>query len=473
LVLTAPASLSRLNLEEAVMSQRLLAVGVFILVGTLIVGLTWIQPMAEQTEPASEEAAPAAAASEDYRIQNEGSGTIVPVDLTATETTQTLADGVDYQVWTFNGTTPGPVIRVQLGDTIRFTLTNDSALNLSHSIDFHAAQTPWDENYQPVAPGETLTFDWVARFPGVFMYHCGVPPVLHHIANGMYGAIIVEPDGLAPAREYVMVSSEFYATDRPDADGPFVGDVDKMTAVEPTYVVFDGMVNRYLETPLEAKPNELIRLWVMNAGPTLDNAFHVIGALFDHVYPDGNPTNALNGLQTYGIPPGAGAMFELRIPDEGLYPFVTHAFAYTGLGSVGVISVSEDAEAAPTEYPQLGDPFTAGVLEFGSTSPVVSSGPQAGTSSGPIEIDAAITGFTPDEIEATEGEVSVAIENLDTFDHDFTIDELDVQILLGPSASVDGTFPAAPGTYAFYCSIPGHREAGMEGTLTVLPGEGH
>ncbi|HJS27062.1 MAG TPA: multicopper oxidase domain-containing protein [Actinomycetota bacterium] len=455
------------------MSQRILAVGVFILVGTLIIGLTWIRPIAERADPSSDEAAPASAATEDYRIQGEGSGSIVEVDLTATETTQTLADGVDYQVWTFNGTAPGPVIRVDLGDTIRFTLTNDSALNLSHSIDFHAAQTPWDVNYQPVPPGETLTFDWVARFPGVFMYHCGVPPVLHHIANGMYGAIIVEPEGLEAAREYVMVSSEFYATDRPDAEGLYVGDVEKMTALEPTYVVFDGMFNRYLDAPLEARPNELIRLWVMNAGPTLDNAFHVIGALFDHVYPDGNPTNALNGLQTYEVAPGSGAMFELRIPDEGMYPFVTHAFAYTGLGSVGVIAVSEDADAAPTEYPQLGDPFTAGVLPFGSTDAVVTGGSDEGSGSGPIEIDAAITGFTPDEIEAPEGEVGVALANLDTFDHDFTIDELDVQILLGPSESVEGTFHATPGTYAFYCSIPGHREAGMEGTLTVLPGAGH
>jgi plastocyanin len=166
-------------------------------------------------------------------------------------------------------------------------------------------------------------------------------------------------------------------------------------------------------------------------------------------------------------------MFELRIPDEGMYPFVTHAFAYTGLGSVGVIAVSADAGAAPTEYPQLGDPFTAGVLEFGSTDAVVSGGSQEGPSSGPIEINAAITGFTPAELEAPEGDVSVALANLDTFDHDFTIDELDVQILLGPSESVEDTFHAGPGTYTFYCSITGHREAGMEGTLTVLPGAGH
>jgi nitrite reductase (NO-forming) len=453
--------------------RKLVVVGVLVQLAIVAIGLTWIAPFAEQDDAGQATEAPAQDGEQEFRIQGDGNGTIVEVDLTASETTQTLAEGVDYQVWTFNGTAPGPVIRVNVGDTIRFTLTNDSSLGLSHSIDFHAAQTPWDVNYQPVAPGETLTFDWVARFPGVFMYHCGVPPVLHHIANGMYGAIIVEPEGSAPAREYVMVSSEFYVSDEPRG-GPFEGDVDAMTAAEPTYVVFDGGFNRYLDAPLQAAPDELVRLWVMNAGPTLTNAFHVIGALFDHTYPDGNPTNRLNGLQTYNIAPGAGAMFELKIPDEGLYPFVTHSFAYTGLGAVGVIQVTAEAEAPPEEYPTMGDPFTAGVLEFGSTPGLVTGGGgEDGETGGPIELEAAITGFTPADVEAAEGAIAVTITNLDAFEHDFTIDELDVQLVMGANETVEGTFEAGPGTYTFYCSIPGHREAGMEGTLTVLPGSGH
>jgi uncharacterized cupredoxin-like copper-binding protein len=168
-------------------------------------------------------------------------------------------------------------------------------------------------------------------------------------------------------------------------------------------------------------------------------------------------------------------MFELRIPDEGLYPFVTHAFAYTGLGSVGVIQVTADAPPAPEAYPAMGDPFTAGVLEFGSTSGLITGdgGDGGGHEGGPIELDAAITGFTPSELEVPEGEVAVTITNLDAFDHDFTIDELDVQILMGANEIVEGAFEAGPGAYTFYCSIPGHREAGMEGALTVLPGAGH
>ncbi len=463
--------------------RRLIAVGVFIEVALLIVGVTWIGALAKDEAPTAAATPGTRSEATEYRIEGDGSGEVVDVELVARETTQTIADGVDYQVWTFDGTAPAPVIRVHLGDTVHFTLRNESSLGLAHSIDFHAAQTPWDVNYQPVAPGESASFDWVARFPGVFMYHCGVPPVLHHIANGMYGAIIVEPDGLAPAREYVMVSSEFYATDEP-VDGVYVGDVDKMMAVTPTQVVFDGGFNRYLDAPLEARPDELIRLWVLNAGPTLTNAFHVIGTPFDEVHPDGNPANTLYGLQTYAIAPSAGAMFELRIPDAGLYPFVTHAFAYTSLGALGVIKVDPGVADPPTEYPTLADPFSAGTAPFRpgtSDAPAggeATTGSSSGTSSGggtanAIGLDVAISGFSPKDLEATEGDVTITLHNLDAFPHDFTIDELGVKVALDANATVTQTFPAAAGVYDFYCSIPGHREAGMQGTLTVLPVAGH
>src|SRR5207342_1847460 len=204
-------------------------------------------------------------------------------------------------VWTFGGTAPGPVIRVRQGDTVHFTLYNDSTIGMPHSIDFHAAQTPWDVNYQPVAPGAHASFDWVARFPGAFMYHCGVPPVLQHISNGMYGAIIVEPENLPAEREYVLVSSEFYPGTKP-IEGVYEGDMDRMLAVDPAYVVFNGVADQYKTTPLVVRPNEPFRIWVMNAGPTLDDAFHVIGTMFDKTYPTGNTANPLYGLQTYNIP---------------------------------------------------------------------------------------------------------------------------------------------------------------------------
>jgi nitrite reductase (NO-forming) len=370
--------------------NRYASVGAAFLAAVLIVvGIVAVSPG---------DGASGAATAEDFRV-HEPNGNVVEVNLVARETTQEIAPGVDYQVWTFNGVTPAPVIRVNLGDTVRFTLTNDSSIGMQHSIDFHAALTPWSENYQPVDPGETLTFDWVAMYPGVFMYHCGVDPVLQHIGNGMYGAIIVQTDAFPAEREFVMVASEFYPTARP-IEGLFVGDLDRMKAVDPEYVVFDGFANRYLDAPLQVRPDEPFRIWVVNAGPTLTNAFHVIGTLFPHVYASGNPTTPLNGLQTWNIPPGDGAMFELQIPDEGTYPFVTHSFAYTGRGSVGAIEVTADAPPAPDRYPTFGDPFTAGVLPFRDAG----TPPEPTESAEPSATDAPQP--TPSENVAPAGECS-------------------------------------------------------------------
>jgi nitrite reductase (NO-forming) len=248
-----------------------------------------------------------------------------------------IGGGVTMKAWTFGGTLPAPVIRMRQGDSLDFTLRNKS--QMGHSIDFHAARTPWDKNYVTIMPDEEIAFTWTADYPGVFMYHCGTGPVLQHIANGMYGTVIVDPpEGFAPAREYVLVQSEYYVTQ--NDDGTWEGSLDKMRTAMPDLVVFNGAANQYQQEPLQAGPGELIRLHVMNAGPTLFSAFHVIGALFDKVYVEGNPANVLRGIQTWTIPPGGGATFELVIPEAGQYPFVTHAFAFTGLGAVGLINVA-------------------------------------------------------------------------------------------------------------------------------------
>ncbi len=247
-----------------------------------------------------------------------------------------VAAGVNFNAWTFDGVVPAKVVHLRVGDTVDFTLRNKSTQG--HSIDFHAAQTPWNVNYKTILPDEELKFNWKASFPGVFMYHCGTGPVLHHIGNGMYGAVVVDPvPAFAPAREYVLVQSEFYMSQ--GDGGTWDGDLSRMQAVTPDFVVFNGAANQYQAQPLQAAPDELIRLHVMNAGPTLFSAFHVIGALFDKVYADGNPANVMRGIQTWTIPPGGGATFELTIPEPGQYPFVTHSFAYTGLGAVGLIEV--------------------------------------------------------------------------------------------------------------------------------------
>jgi nitrite reductase (NO-forming) len=251
-----------------------------------------------------------------------------------------IAPDMPYELWTYKGSGPGPALNVMEGEPVDFTMINDSGV-MGHSIDFHAALLPWDKYYQVVNPGEEHKFTWTPPYPGVFMYHCGTPPVLLHLINGMHGAIIVQPKNGWPEkadREYVLVQHEFYLG-QADEQGVYRGDYVKATQVQPDLVVFNGYANQYQTDPLIAEPGELIRLYVCNAGPTTFSAFHVIGTLFTASYADGNPTNKQVGMQTVTIPPGGGYVVEMRIPDEGYYPFVTHSFAYTGKGALGLIKV--------------------------------------------------------------------------------------------------------------------------------------
>lgn len=264
-------------------------------------------------------------------------GATVNLTLTVKETLISIAPDVAYRAWTFNDTVPGPVLRVRQGQTVHFTLVNDG--NMPHSIDFHAAQTPWNVNYQPIDPGKSFSFTWQANYPGVFLYHCGAPVTIYHMVNGMYGAIIVDPaNGWTPAQEFVLVQSEFYTAKL--ADGTYTVDPTKMNNGIPDYVTFNGYADQYKDSPLVAKANQRIRLFVVNAGPTVFSAFHVIGAIFSDTYLDGNPANHMVGNQTVTVPPGGAVALELTIPQAGLYPFVTHAFADAGKGAIGVLKVT-------------------------------------------------------------------------------------------------------------------------------------
>ena len=235
-----------------------------------------------------------------------------------------------YASMNFNHQVPAPVLRLTEGDSVHFTLTNKG--QLAHSIDFHAAQTAWSRNYQEVAPGASFSFDWTASYPGVFMYHCGAVPVLMHIADGMYGPIIVDPKGgRPPAREYVLVQGEFYGSG---------GEYAKMLNSPPDVVCFNGQALRYKTTPLVAKAGELVRIFIVNAGPNSSSAFHVIGALFSHYESDGYPGNSMGMHQTIDVPPGSGALVELTFAEPGTYPFVTHKFSDATKGATGLFKVS-------------------------------------------------------------------------------------------------------------------------------------
>src|ERR687898_574708 len=233
------------------------------------------------------------------------SGDLVRVHMTLKDMVVEVAPGVKYRTWSFDGTgAPGPVVHVREGQTVEMTLTNGGAI--PHSIDFHAARIAPNVAFRDVAPGESFTFRFTASDPGVFMYHCGTKPVLAHIANGMYGAIVVQPkEGLPPVdNEYVLVASEWYL----NGDGieePASLDMAKARAMMPDWTTFNGYANQYVTHPLSAKPGETSRFYVVAAGPTLDTNFHVVGGLLDRAWVNGDMTNPpQRGVQTVLVPAG-------------------------------------------------------------------------------------------------------------------------------------------------------------------------
>jgi len=259
-----------------------------------------------------------------------------------------IANGVTYQGWTFGGTVPGPTMRVRVGDEVRITVVNESPM--PHSIDFHAARVPANVAYRMIMPKDSVQFAFTARDAGAFMVHCGTPPVTMHLMQGMYLPIIVDPKdgwGTKADKEFVLVQSEFYA--KPDDSAnvttvvPMHADWDAEKAKTATYVAFNGKAGQYKDNPLRVDVGDRVRFFVVNAGPNFQSDFHVVGAVFDRVYPDGNPKHVLEGVQTYGIPAGGGAVFEAVFAKdasgEGLYPFVTHSFADAEKGAVGIIQV--------------------------------------------------------------------------------------------------------------------------------------
>jgi nitrite reductase (NO-forming) len=257
-----------------------------------------------------------------------------------------VAPGIVYEAWTFDSIVPGPTIRVTVGDTVDFTLVN--AASIPHSMDFHAAELAPDRAYRNVMPHDSIHFRFVARVPGAFMYHCGTAPVAAHIANGMYGALLVDPrTPRPPAQEFVLVQSEFYlgAPSGPDSLRSMAWD--KVLNASPDYVVFNGVASRYATHPIPVGVAKPIRLFVVNAGPNRISSFHVVGAIFDRVLADGFG-HPFDGMQTWNVPVGGGAVFELRLAETGLYPFVTHAFADATKGAVGVLRA---AEPSPSTTP--------------------------------------------------------------------------------------------------------------------------
>ena len=263
-------------------------------------------------------------------------GRTVSLAMTVREMNLHIAQDVVVPVWTFNGTVPGPIVHVRQGDTVNFTLANQG--KLPHSMDFHAAQINPREAFRSIVPGQSLSYSFTARYPGAFMYHCGTQPVLLHIGSGMYGAIIVDPPSpLPPAREFVLVQSEFYVGK--DGAGNPALDYQRMLSTMPDFVTFNGIAGQYQAEPIVVQKGDRVRFYVVSAGPTHPCNFHVVGEQFDVVYLGAPPGNPLRGVQTFSVPPGGGMIFELDCDVAGEFPFVNHGFGHGQKGSIGVLVV--------------------------------------------------------------------------------------------------------------------------------------
>ncbi|HLG21795.1 MAG TPA: copper-containing nitrite reductase [Candidatus Manganitrophaceae bacterium] len=273
----------------------------------------------------------------------------VEVHLETTEQKGTLADGVEYEFWTFGGTVPGPFIRIRVGDRVTFHLKNNEKSALPHSIDLHAVNGPGGgATLTQAAPGETKAFHWKALNPGLYIYHCATPHIPTHVANGMYGLILVEPEkGLSKVdKEFYVVQSEFYTTGGFGEKGLQPFNLDDARDEEPHYVVFNGRVGALTgDRALKAKVGDRVRLFVGNGGPNLTSSFHVIGEVFDLVYPEGavgSPPQA--NVQSTLIPPGGAAIVEFRVDAPGRYLLVDHSiFRAIDKGALGMLEASGPA----------------------------------------------------------------------------------------------------------------------------------
>lgn len=282
-----------------------------------------------------------------------------------------VADGVSYRAWTFGGTVPGPVLHVKEGDRITFVMKNRSdeevtitqptkegapflqqvaqnnfmnakasSMPMPHSMDFHAGTVAKDDKWRTIAPGESIKFDWIANYPGSYIYHCGTPSVLMHTAMGQHGVVVVSPKDGYPSnqevdKEFVIVQSEYYL--QKGAGDLYEYDFEAAQNVNPSHVVFNGHQTILHDQPLEANAGERVRLHFSNNGPSGTSSFHVIGAIFDQVWIEGHPYNEMRGMQTVLLGASSSATMDFIVPEEGKYILIDHEFADAEKGATGTL----------------------------------------------------------------------------------------------------------------------------------------
>jgi nitrite reductase (NO-forming) len=311
----------------------------------------------------------------------------VRMDIVAAEIE--VAPGVRYQAWTFGGSVPGPVLHVREGDRVVFTMKNRTATSVSitepapdsspfladlaagnlqrpvpivapmhHSMDFHSGTVAPNDKWRMIMPGESIRFEWVANYPGVHLYHCGVPPILQHMSMGQYGVVVVSPRDGYPTdrdvdREFVVVQSEFYLKPSEDDETLHVLDYEAAMEKRPSHVLFNGHAQALGGSALVANAGERVRLYVHNVGPSGTSSFHVVGAIFDRVFYEGNPRNDWSGMQTVLLGASNGAVVEFVAPEEGKYILVDHEFADAQKGAVGFLQVRSKSGETTQHLPDM------------------------------------------------------------------------------------------------------------------------
>ena len=261
-----------------------------------------------------------------------------------------LDDGTSFTYWTFGRKVPGPMLRVKAGDTVEFTLANARNSKMIHSIDFHATTGPGGgAAFLQVPPGVEKTISFKAMNPGLYVYHCATPSVPEHISAGMYGMILVEPEGGLPKvdREFYVMQGDIYTKHKTGTKGHQPFDYEKLMAELPDYFVFNGAVGALTkEHKMEVKVGETVRIYFGVGGPNKISSFHVIGEIFDRVYTEASTSAPRENVQTTSVPPGGAAIVEFKVDYPGKYVLVDHALSRAGKGLLGILEVTGKADAA-------------------------------------------------------------------------------------------------------------------------------
>ena len=287
--------------------------------------------------------------------------TTVIVDLEVVEKTMRIADGVDYTFWTFGGSVPGSFIRVREGDQVEFRLKNHPGSKVAHNIDLHAVTGPGGgAEASIVLPGHESTFKFSAANPGLYVYHCAFAPAALHVANGMYGLILVEPKEGMPSvdREFYVMQGELYTAQKHGTPGMQEFSLDKLLDENPEHITMNGSMGALTTThKMEANVGETVRIFFGVGGPNLTSSFHVIGEVFDRVYDLASlATPPLRDVQTTLVPPGGATMVEFKVDYPGKYILVDHALSRLEKGNVGFLHVNGPKDDAVFRTDQKMDP---------------------------------------------------------------------------------------------------------------------